>query len=163
LAADAGVSDDNFALVGVTRHPHNNDHVAVRYVQRWLPNGGKIDFDLVEAEIARLCNAFHVVLITYDPYQLHQMMTGLTNSGLVYCSEFGQQKDRLEADRGLRDLIMQKRIAHDGNPELRAHIDNADAKIDATTRKIRMVKGRGKIDGAVALSMAVHKCLALNL
>jgi hypothetical protein len=26
-----------------------------------------------------------------------------------------------------------------------------------------MVKGRGKIDGAVALSMAVHKCLALNL
>lgn len=163
LAADAGVKDDNFALVGVTRHPDNDERVAVRYIRRWLPNGGTIDFDDVEAEIERLCDAYHVVMVTYDPYQLHQMMSGLLNRGIVFCDEFGQQKDRLEADRGLRDLIMQKRIAHDGNPELRAHIDNADSRPDTLAGKLRIVKGRGKVDLAVALSMATHKCLELNL
>jgi hypothetical protein len=163
LAADAGVSDDNFALVGVTRHPKDNERVAVRYVQRWRPHGGKIDFDEVEAEIERLCNTHHVVMVTYDPYQLHQMMSGLHRRGVVYCDEFGQQKERLEADKGLRDLITQKRITHDGNADLRAHIDNADVKKDPLTRKLRMVKGRGKIDLAVSAAMAAYKCLELNL
>jgi hypothetical protein len=163
LAADAGVDDDNFALIGVTRHPDNNERVAVRYARRWVPNGGKIDFDEVEAEIERLCSTFHIVMVTYDVYQLHQMMNGLLKRGVAYCDEFGQQKERLEADNDLRSLIMQKKIAHDGNPELRAHIDNADAKKDPLTRKLRMVKGRGKIDMAVATSMGAYKCLELNL
>jgi hypothetical protein len=164
LAADAGVSDDNFALVGVTRHPNNSEHIAVRYSQRWLPNGGKIDFDDVEAEIERICDAHHVVILTYDAFQLHQMMMGFGKRGVVFCQEFGQQVDRLEADKGLRDLIMQKRIAHDGNPELRAHIDNADRVVDTLNRKLRIEKGRGKVDLAVALSMACYKHLTeLNL
>lgn len=163
LAADAGVSDDNFALVGVTRHPRDNEMIAVRYVRRWQPHGGKIDFDDVEEEIARLCGAYHVVMLTYDPYQLHQMTMRLLNKGIVYCEEFGQGGTRLEADKGLYDLITQKRIAHDGNPDLRSHIDNADRKVEPLTRKLRLVKGRGKIDTAVALSMAAYKCLELNL
>jgi hypothetical protein len=165
LAADAGVTDDPFALVGVTRHPARPDDVAVRYVRRWLPNGGKVDFDEVEAEIERLCTEFHVVQMTYDPYQLHQMMSGLNNRGLVWCSEFGQQGQRLEADKMLFDLIIHKRLAHDGNGELRAHVDNANAKIDPQTKKLRIIKRSQslKIDLAVATSMASYKCLELNL
>ncbi len=165
LAADAGVSNDYFALVGVTRHPQRRDHVAVRYVRQWTPpSGGKINFDEIEAEIERLCKAFYVVQLTYDPYQLHQMMSRLQGKGIAWCSEFGQQTERLEADKRLYDLITSKQLVHDGNEALRACADNANAKRDAD-RKLRIVKRTqaGKIDALVALSMASHRCLNLNL
>jgi hypothetical protein len=165
LAADAGVTDDPFGLVGITRHPERPDHVAVRYARRWLPDGGKVDFDEVEREIRRLCSEYHVVMVTYDPYQLHQMMSGLHADGVAWCSEFGQQAERLEADKALFDLIIHKRLAHDGNTDLREHIDNANAKTDPLTRKTRLIKRSQslKIDLAVCASMGAYKCLELNL
>lgn len=166
LAADAGVSNDSFALVGVTRHPERRDDVAVRLVLQWLPpRGGKLDFDAIETEIVRVCDAFNVVMLTYDPYQLHQMMTGLHNRGIVYTDEFGQTSDRLSSDKQLLDLTMRRGIAQDGNPILRQAIDNADRKVDPESRKIRIVKraDKLKIDPAVATSMAVFRCLEMNL
>jgi hypothetical protein len=55
----------------------------------------------------------------------------------------------------LWDLITQRRIAHDGNPDLRAHIDHADKKVSSEGRQIRIVKRAQslKIDLAVMLSM----------
>jgi hypothetical protein len=166
LCADGGVSSDHFALVGVTRHPARRADPAIRYVEAWTPpRGGKLDFALPEAEIRRLCAAFHVVALVYDPYQLHDMMTRLQNEGVVWTWEFNQGADRLVADKQLYDLILGKRMAHDGNPILRAAIDNADRKIDGEDRKIRIVKRSGdlKIDPAVAASMGVARCLELNL
>ena len=166
LAADAGVSSDCFALVGVTRHPARRQDVAVRYVRKWEPRGGqKLDFDEIEAEIRRVCGAFYVVQLTYDPYQLHQMGTRLLNEGVVWASEFPQGQARLVADRGLLDLITHRRLAHDGNRDLREHLDNADRKVEGEDRKVRLVKRATslKIDLAVALSMAAQRCLDLNL
>ncbi len=166
LAADAGVSNDSFALVGVTRHPDRRDDVAVRIVLQWLPpKGGKIDFNPIQDEIKRLCEIYNVIMLTYDPYQLHQMMTSLQNSGVVYTDEFGQVGERLSADKQLLDLSMRRGIAHDGNPILRQAIDNADRKVDPESRKIRLVKRveKLKIDPAVATSMATYRCLEMNL
>lgn len=164
LGVDAGVSDDNFALVGVTRHPARREDVAIRYVRRWTAVNGKIDFDNVEAEIERLCREFYVVQVAYDPYQLHQMMTRLEKRGVpVY--EFGQGALRLESDKGLQDLIMSRRISHDGNEILREHIDNSNADVDIQARKLRIVKRTQarKIDTTIATSIASHRCLKLNL
>lgn len=166
LCADAGVSSDLFALVGVSRHPQRRQDVAARLVRTWTPpKGGKLDFDAIEQDIRDLCKAFNVMLLCYDSYQLHQMMTRLHNDGVVWTKEFGQGSPRLTADKQLLDLIMSKRLAHDGNPDLRSAIDNADRKIDGEDRKIRIVKRADdlKIDPAVALSMAAAECLALNL
>lgn len=164
LAADAGVIDDNFGLVGVTRHPSRHEHVAVRYARRWEPRGGPIDFDEVEQEIERLCREHSIVQLTYDSYQLHQMMSGLLNRGVCWTDSFGQQTERLEGDKQLRDLILQRRIAHDGDQDLRQHIANADRKMDADNR-LRIVKrAQGlKIDLAVTLAMAAKRCLDLNI
>lgn len=166
LAADAGVSNDSFALVGVSRHPSRPNDVAVRLVLQWLPpKGGKLDFDVIEETITKLCEELNVVMLTYDPYQLHQMMTGLHNRGVVYTDEFGQQSERLSADKQLLDLIMRRGLAQDGNAILRQAIDNADRKVDPESRKIRIVKRTEslKIDPAVAASMAVFRCLEMNL
>lgn len=166
LAADAGVSSDLFALVGTTRHPQRDMDVAVRYVRTWkAPVGGKLDFDVIEKEVEWVCEHYNVVQLTFDAYQLHQMMTRLHRDGIVWTSEFGQQQERLEADKQTLDLIMQRRVTHDGNSELRQAVDNADRKLDPESRKLRIVKRAEnlKIDPVVALSMSSARCLALNL
>jgi hypothetical protein len=164
IALDAAVSGDTFALVGVTRHPDNSDAVIVREVRIWEPSGEALDYASIEAEIRALIRDYNVVQVNYDPYQLHYLSQRL--SDVVWCKAFNQGADRLEADANLRALIIQRRLFHDGAfAGLRAHIGNADAKMDETGHKLRMVKrhANAKIDAAVALSMATYRALELNL
>ncbi len=162
LAADAGVSGDHFALVGVTRHPTRVEDAVLRYARTWVPpRNGKIDFGEVEAEIRRLCKMFNVALLTYDPYQLHDMMTRLKQGRVVVVSEFSQGKERAAADKHLLDLILRKGIVHDGNPTMREHLNNANREVDAKEKSLRIVKRTGalKVDLVVTLGMAAYRCL----
>lgn len=163
LAADAGVSNDCFALVAVSRHPLMRQDVAVRSVRVWEPRGTKLDFDEIEEEIERFCRQWNVVQLCYDPYQLHQMMQRLGRKGVVWVSEFGQGAERAIADKDLHDLVIARRIWHKGDATLRTHLDNADRKKDGD--KLRIVKRSAslKIDAAVALSMAAARCLTLDM
>lgn len=169
LVMDAGVTNDNFGLGGISRHPDPKRYdtdVAVRYIEKFVPpKGGALDFKPIETRIRWLCENYNVVALVYDPYQLHDMATRLQRDGIVWVVPFNQGAERLEADKQLLDLIMQKRIAHDGNLDLREHIDNANAKPDPESRKIRIVKRyeSKKIDLTVCLSMGAYKCLELPL
>ena len=177
LALDAATGrvdgqSDCFAIVGITRHPADNERVAVRFVQTWQARaGGKIDFQGDEDNpgpelvVRQLCERFNVLCVVYDPAQLHDMANRLGKEGVAWFNEFPQGAMRLEADRALLDLITQKRIAHDGNETLREHIDNADRKTDEDGHRLRIVKRveSEKIDGAVCTSMAAYKILRLNL
>lgn len=172
LALDAAVSNDSFGIVGVTRHPSRLQDVAVRYAQKWQAAPGRqIDFQGTkdapgpEMMVRRLCKQYNVVLVTYDRTELHDMMTRLKREGVAWVKEFPQQAQRLEADKQLFDLILSRRIAHDGNRDLRQHLDNADRKPDADNRRLRIVKREDalKNDLAVALSMAAFECLRLAL
>lgn len=155
LAADAGVVNDNFGLIGVGKHPVKANALLIGYVKAWEPKGRPLDFDEIEAEIRQICQTRSVLKIGYDPYQLHQMMTRLKNDRAVETVAFSQGADRAIADKQLLDLIMERRICHDGNSQLRQHIDNADKKT-ALNRSIRIVKRSDglKVDLVVALSMA---------
>jgi len=162
LGVDAAISGDTFAVVGVTRL--NDDQLAVRYVRVWEPNGTPLDFTDIETELRALIDRYNVVQVAYDPYQLHYFAQRLQD--VVWCSAFNQQGDRLEADASLRTQIVQRRLYHDGSaPVLRTHLQNADAKVDDSGHKLRIIKRAAhlKIDAAVALSMAASRALSLNL
>jgi phage terminase large subunit-like protein len=170
LALDAAkggagsLDPDSFAVVGVTRSPHDREQVAVRYVGIWEPpRGGLLDYEPIEAEIRRLCAEFAVVVVVYDPYQLHDLSTRLKKEGVAHFQEFVQGKPRLLSDRGLLDLILSKRIIHDGNVQLRAHIDNANIKKSGEGMRIVKRATSLKVDAAVALSMASAECMRLTL
>jgi len=174
LAADAAVGrqtgySDCFGLVGVTRHPdpkYRQHELFVRYVRKWqAAPGQKIDFNEPREEIRRLCREFQVVMLAYDIHQLHDMMSGLSEENIVWAFDFSQAGRRLQADRQLLDLILEKRIWHDGNSDLREHIDNADKKLDEDGRRLRIVKREDsmKVDLCVCLSMASFESLRLNL
>lgn len=163
LAMDAGESNDTFATVIVSKHPGDPDRLAVRYVRAYVPSKGvPLDFDAIEADIRALVSSYAIQQIAYDPFLLGQMIRRLTSGGAPISAPaepFHQGADRLEADKALYDLITQRRIAHSGDPDLRQHLANANRKVDAESRKLRIVKRTysQKIDLAVALAMACHR------
>lgn len=167
-AAKGGESStlaDCFAMVGVTRHPGNKQNVAVRYCGIWQPEPGQLlDYGPIKEELKRLCREFSVIEVCYDPYQLHDTATEMKRAGVALFKEFNQGKDRLVADKQLQNLIAGRRVAHDGNPLLRQHIDNSYVK-KYGEEGIRIVKRTPslKIDGTISLSMSAARILYYNV
>lgn len=196
IALDAAVTGDCFGLTVVSRDPDNpKEGIAVRAARKWdPPKGGAIDFREPEAAVRELCGqrwfpdgsdtpapwssategtwrkvpgaGYNVAEVAYDPYQLHDFATRLQKEGVAWFRPFPQGIDRLKADKALYDLIVSRRIRHDGNPALREHIANANAKQgkqeDSRLRLIKKSENR-KIDLAVCLSMSSAECLRLLL
>lgn len=172
VALDAAVSGDHFALVALSPHPDSSrrNTVAIRWAESWVPpRGGKINYQGTddapgpEKRLRWLCKNYNVVQACYDPYQLHDMATRLSVEGVGWFEVFSQQNKRNESDMQLLQLILEKRIAHEGQRNVRDHVDNADRKVDDDDHKIRMVKRERllKIDLAVATSMGSHRLLEL--
>lgn len=166
LALDAGESNDTFATVIVSAY---GDGLAARYARAYVPRPGvPLDFDAIEADVRDLVSRYAVRELAYDPFLLGQFIRRLTTRNAIAapCEPFPQGAARLEADKGLLDLITTRRLAHPKDaagsallPDLRAHLANADRKIDADGRRLRIVKRtyKDKIDLAVALSMACER------
>lgn len=185
LALDAAVSGDSFGLVGTSE---KDGRTWVRYSKEWTPpDTGKIDFQGTaaepgpEREVIRLWLAGMVSEVRYDPYQLHDMATRLSNGFImmngspffpdvseirngrwrghkldrIKMVEFSQASQRLRSDKQLYDRIKETRIAHQGGEALTSHVQNANRKEEGGT-KLRIVKRTPdkKIDLCVALSMA---------
>lgn len=201
LGADAAVSSDCCALSMVTRHPKRPQHAALRACWIWYPpTGGVFNYqDTLEKKIRQLCGcifdykspeqghsrcrhrkAFNVVNLSYDKYQLHDMMQRISRDGLVWCYDFSQGDERGKADKQLIDIVREREFGHpggmlmandgfgppDGLVVLREHLEGADKKtaVDDNT-KVRIIKRNDdtKIDGAVATSMAAYTCKRLNI
>lgn len=172
VALDAGVSDDNFGLWMGCRHPEHPEDVLTWTIKRWQPEPGKkIDFDGTddnpgpEKFLRQLIKDYNVIQVCYDPYQLHYFATRLNKQGLAWFKAFSQGNDRLLADSQVRELIRDKKIWHRGEPDLREHVQNADAKIDTEDHKVRIVKrsDKMKVDLLVTMSMGSFEVLRLNL
>jgi phage terminase large subunit-like protein len=158
MALDAAVDGDTFGLILISGG--NNENYYIRYARRWKPiDGQHIDFSEVEREVIRLCEEYNVTEVCYDPYQLEDMSQRLRNDSVARMFQFSQGSPRLMADKLLRDTIIARRIHHDGDPVLREHVTNADAKTEGD--KLRIVKRSQtmKIDLCVCLSMAVARAI----
>lgn len=193
LGVDGAVTGDMFAVVAVSRHPKRPEEVAIRAVKVWDPKklGRAVDFDEIERWLRFVreggCRNGHpkswpsdactecanelftikgnyVVTLVYDPYQVEHMMQRLRR--LTWCDPFLQGHDREIADSLMHKLALRGQLSHNGDPRLREHILNARAKLSKDEdSKMRIVKRSPsrKIDLAVAASMAVKRCLELNL
>lgn len=159
LALDAGIVDDDFALTGSTVRRNT---VQAQLSHLWEPPlGGKIDFEDVEQFLRQLRRRYNIVEIAYDPYQLHDMATRLGKEFGKIFFEFSQGSERMLADRQFYNLIRERRFAHSGDPQLRQHVLNANAKTTGEYDKLRLVKRseKMKIDLAVSQSMSAWRAL----
>jgi terminase large subunit-like protein len=181
LALDAGESSDNFARVLIGRHPFVASGVAAFDPFAYVPEDGEpLDFDEIEIDVRELARHRAIQQLIYDPFLLGQFIRRLSQPARLARKTtptlfvdyppfpapmipFPQGQARLESDKGLYDLIAERRFGHDGNEQLRAHIDNANVKKSADGRQWRIVKRRhaAKIDLAVASGMGAAAAAAL--
>lgn len=169
---------DCFGLLGASRHPTEHNNVAFRFSYKWQAKSGqKIDYDGTDDNpgpgktIERLAKQYNIVQVCYDPTELHYF-AGIYSAKLgLWFEEIPQamgnhkRPGRGVFDGQLLDLITQRKIAHDGDVNLREHISNANKKTDPEDRKVRLVKRseNQKIDLAVCASMSSGEVLRLAL
>lgn len=171
VALDAAVSNDCFGIVATSR---TNEQVEVRYSRRWIPpQYGKLEYtdpndkfntEYPEGYLRWLIQNHNVVCVVYDEFQLHDFCTRLMNEGLGWFEAFPQGALRTVADKQLYDLIRERGITHDGDADLREHVQNAD-RTDEEDNKLRIVKRKpeGKVDLCVSLSMSAYQAKYLNI
>jgi phage terminase large subunit-like protein len=107
------------------------------------------------ADILQDCD---VQAIGFDRWRFDLLQKELTEIGADWpLFPFGQGfKDMAPAIDSLEELLLNEQIAHGANPVLTMCMANARIEKDAAgNRKMNKAKATGRIDGAVALAMAV--------
>lgn len=136
-----------------------------------LTPGSSVDYDHVAQRIEDILDEVDALMVAYDPYNWTHMRPALIRAGrastdLPDAGEKGSDKFFRPFRQGfltmspavtvLETAILERKIVHGGHPLLNMNADNAAVERDpAGNRKLSKVKSRGRIDGMVALAMAM--------
>jgi phage terminase large subunit-like protein len=129
--------------------------------------GPTVDYEFIAAHLWNLSQTLNIQKIAFDMWNWRHLKPWLLKAGFSedQCDEknddalfvpFGQgYRSMSPALRDLATLVLNKRLAHADHPVLNMCISNAVVKPDpAGNKKLDKSKARGRIDGAVALTMA---------
>jgi len=128
--------------------------------------GKTVDYEYVAAFLFDFCQANDVRKIAFDRWNFRHLKPWLLKAGFTEAQVEGDAAIFVEMGQGfqsmspaLRDLesaLLNGRIAHGGHPVLEMCARNATVQSDpAGNRKLSKMKSHGRIDGMVALSMAM--------
>lgn len=124
--------------------------------------GKSIEYEWVAHELRGIFDDYAVEGIAFDRWGFKYLKPWLEKAGfseaeLAKFVEFGQGYQSMSpALRDLEVLILEQRLRHDGHPVLTMCMANAVVQADpAGNRKLNKVKSTGRIDGAIALTMAI--------
>ncbi len=126
--------------------------------------GNVTDFDQIESELLKDSAQFCVDEVAYDPFQATQLSTRLMGKGMTMVEMRPTVLNFSEPMKQLEALVLQKKVVHNGDPILSWMISNVvchhDQKDNIYPRKERE---ENKIDGVVALIMALGRQMALSV
>ena len=130
-----------------------------------VTSGNVVDYSAIEQFIVRLGERFNIQRICFDRWNATQLVQRLEAEYGFEMVQFGQGFFSMSAPtKELERLILEKKIAHNGHKVLRWNIDNLAVEIDgAGNIKPSKKKATEKIDGAVALVMAVSQATLYNV
>ena len=125
-----------------------------------VTSGNVVDYSAIE-----LGERFNIQRICFDRWNATQLVQRLEAEYGFEMVQFGQGFFSMSAPtKELERLILEKKIAHNGHKVLRWNIDNLAVEIDgAGNIKPSKKKATEKIDGAVALVMAVSQATLYNV
>jgi len=123
--------------------------------------GAVIDYQTISDEAEADIKEFKICEWAFDPWNAEQFAQGLVKKTRVTAVEVPQQVRCLsEPMKQLEALVVAGRLHHDGNPVLEWMIGNVVAHVDAKDNVFpNREKPESKIDGAVALIMALSRAL----
>lgn len=130
--------------------------------QGWLEAtpGSSVDYAVVASRLCELCETYPVQSVAFDRWRMDVLKAELARMNRELPLEpFGQGfKDMTPALETVEAALMNGRIRHGGHPVLRWCAANAIAVRDpAGNRKLDKSKATGRIDGMVAMTMALGR------
>ena len=125
-----------------------------------VTEGNVIHYAYIEKIIEQLGERYNIREIGFDRWGAVQMVHNLEGMGFTVVP-FGQGfKDMSPPTKELMKLTLEQRIAHGGHPVLRWNMDNVFIRTDpAGGIKMDKAKSTEKIDGAVAMVMALDRAI----
>lgn len=144
-----------------TRRDHvpYKEWVAYKYIE--ATEGNVVDYKAIRKKINELYEKFNIKEIAYDRWNATMLVQQLQDDDGITMVEFGQgYKSMSPPTKDLEIKVPAGKIAHNGNPILRWNIDNVAIQRDpADNHKIDKAKSTEKVDGAVALAMALGRAM----
>lgn len=122
--------------------------------------GNVVHYGFIEKFIEKLYEKYNIKEIAFDRWGAVQMVQNLEGMGFTVVP-FGQGfKDMSPPTKELMKLVLEKKIAHGGNPVLRWMADNIFIRTDpAGNIKADKEKSSEKIDGIIATIMALDRAI----
>ena len=127
-----------------------------------LTPGKSIQYEWVAYRLREIFDEYEVAAIAFDRWSMKHLTpwllkAGFSNEEVERFIPFGQGfRDMSPALRDLESLLLNEKIKHGMHPVLRMCAANAVVQQDpAGNRKLAKDKSSGRIDGMVALAMAV--------
>lgn len=150
--------------VAIERRPHRDYQVWRDAGVLQVTDGDITDYDVVEAAVLEACQASGVRVCAYDKRFAQHMALHLQAAG-VEMVDTPQGYALSEALNRLSDWVIEGSLCHGGDPVLGWMANNMVVRRSSYDGRIRPDKftAADKIDGIVALAMAVSRVVAQEL
>ena len=122
--------------------------------------GNVVHYAFIERFICELGERYDIREIAHDRWNATMMVQTLEDDGFTMVP-FGQGfKDMSPPTKELMRIVLEHKLCHGGHPVLRWNMDNAFVRTDpAGNLKLDKEKSTEKVDGAVALVMALDRAM----
>ncbi len=157
IGVDIALRRDTSAVVAIQQRPDGRYHAACRI---WTPTEDRpVDTTDVMQHIRELADRYQVEAVSYDPRFFDVPAKMLADEGLTMI-EIPQSLERMiAAIGGIYELILNRQLTHDGDEAFATQVLNAVPRFSehgfVLTKAVG--KSRGKIDAAIALSLAFDR------
>lgn len=154
VGIDAASKFDHTAIWLAWTDPDGN--IQVQGEEFVAPEGEVIDPELIRNRLRHVDRTFYVKRFRYDPHLFWESAQALAEEGLAM-EEVPQTIPRqIDYSRAIYDVVNQRRLIHDGDPNLRRAADSAVAKDRGNGFTLDKLKASRHIDSLVACAMAVE-------
>lgn len=157
VGIDVGLKRDSTAIVAVQR---DAEGVIRAQSRAWLPTQDEpVDVTDVMEHVRELSRAYDLQAVSYDPRFFDVPAKMLSDEGLPLI-EVPQSVERMTSVCGsLLEIIKGGGLRHDGDEVLTTHVLNAVPRFNERGFTLQKSKSRGRIDGVIALALAVDRAL----
>jgi phage terminase large subunit-like protein len=149
---DIAVTKKKASLVAAQLMPDGK--IGVGIMHQWESDVA-IDELKMAADIKGWWDKYRPTMLCYDKYATQSIASRLAQSGCKVVDMSGQIFYTACGD--LLEAIVNNRIAHNGQSELVASMNNCGAKLSDSAWRIVRRKSAGDVSAAIALAMVVHQ------
>lgn len=118
--------------------------------------GGRVSLRQVEDKIMWFADQYRVEFVVYDPQFFERSAEIISDRGVDTVHMNQQSAEMRRAYQGFYQAVGERRVVHDGDPVLAAHVMGAAATLTERGWDVRKLRASSRFDALVASVMAVH-------